>query len=246
MTDNPTPVRIPSALLNFGSEVAIIPIACALWGASCVQLFLYVLRQSSKDSRLLKITVLWTWYLIPKNPYVRLMNTAHMIAALYGFYMLTAKHWGDVIYVGTLNLGYVTLVSSPVQLIFGHRLWLNSPCDCSTHSYDCPVIKGTHQQIKLYILWSSEKMLEKLAVLTINTGIWSALSSLLTMILKRKLVALPENPAFTAAYLNSRNYFKGGYNVSQDRIFEPAFPPTQTSREGVISDNIELSPRLGG
>ncbi|THU91396.1 hypothetical protein K435DRAFT_968222 [Dendrothele bispora CBS 962.96] len=303
MIVNSSSPNVPPGLLNFGSQVALIPVACALWGASCVQLFFYFINYSSTDRPILKWTAFWTWS----------ADTAHMVAALYGFYMLTAKHWGDVEYVGTLNLAYVwsllltTLVSSPVQLFFAYRLWMfsgrrnifiailplviaqpglltaftvtcysrdtttnatlymmqNLPVAAWSIAAGCDILitfsllgylwKSRNQPLTLSGFHSSKKTLDRMTVLTINTGVWTAIVSLLTMIL---LVALPEDPAFTAvsflmgplycntllANLNSRGYLRSADGDSSDVVFNHTFGSTrtQTQRESRNSDIVNL------
>jgi len=291
---------------NFGSEVVLLPFTGALWGATCVQTFLYFVHHSRGDILLHKILVIWLW----------LADTVHLILTLLGVYQLTIVHYGDFAFISTISqnflwsLFFTTVVSCPVQLYFTYRIWIISgrkaifpvvfvplaiaqPAIYTAFLVICYGNITTNRTLYavtdlLIAVWSTSaaidiliaasllyyvrklktaisgfqstgKILDRAAVLTVNTGAWTALCSLFTII---TISAFPTSPAFTAvaflicplycntllANLNSRGYIRGGdfndpvgyrYRTSFDGSFgfargSGATRSTQTPRPDAI------------
>ncbi|RDB25722.1 hypothetical protein Hypma_006345 [Hypsizygus marmoreus] len=257
-----------------GSEVVLLPFTGALWGATCVQTFMYFVHYSRNDRLPLKLLVVWLW----------MADTVHLILTLLGVYQLTVVHYGDLAFVSTISPNFLTVVSCPVQLYFTYRIWIISGKNplfgivfvplaiaqpaiytgarsCYGNITTNKTLYGITEMLIAvwstsagidvliaaslsYYVWrfkttlsgfrSTDKLLDRVAVLTINTGVWTALCSLFTII---TITAFPSSPAFTAvaflicplycntllANLNSRGFLRGSDDDPMGDQFRPSF-----------------------
>jgi len=292
------PLIIPPPI---GSEVVLLPFTGALWGATCVQTFLYFIHHARNDFLPLKILVAYLW----------MADTAHLVLTLLGVYQLTVVHYGDLAFVNTISTNFLwslfltTIVSCPVQLYFTYRIWLISgkkrifsmffillavaqPAIYTAFLVICYgniTTNRTLYAIKelLIAVWSisagidvliaaslvylyinkfktatsgfqsTNKFLDRFTVWTVNTGIWTAICSLFTII---TLTAFPTSPAFTAvaflicplycntllANLNCRGYVSSGHVVNGSSANHIALG-TRTHPEATRDpDGVQLTP----
>ncbi|KAF5387242.1 hypothetical protein D9757_006879 [Collybiopsis confluens] len=266
----------------FGSEVAILPFAGALWGAICVQTFLYFVHQSKRDAMGLKLLVRLSGYGIQsptKNPFAHRFKVPPG-SSTQDILLQASTEWGQTGKLFSIGQGFLwslfcdTFASCPVQIFFALRLYRFSGnrkiyliffipiavaqpilyivflafCYQGNLNSEATLVAVQNLLIAIWSLSagadvliagcllyyvhslktkgvlvgfaSADHILDRIIVLTVNTGVWTAIVSVLTIAL---LTGLPSNPSYTAvtflicplygntllANLNSRSYIAG-------------------------------------
>ncbi|KAI0085236.1 hypothetical protein BDY19DRAFT_454401 [Irpex rosettiformis] len=120
MISSPTlpPEYLPDVYLGpySGTEALAIGFSMALWGATCMQMFLYF-TNNFKDGRLLQTTVVFVWVL----------NTANEFVLLSGLYVAIVT--GEILLIGNgrieylVSIWFTVLVGVATQSFFAYRIY---------------------------------------------------------------------------------------------------------------------------
>ncbi|KAJ6498095.1 hypothetical protein C8R47DRAFT_1317885 [Mycena vitilis] len=278
-------------------------VGSVLWGITCMQTFLYIIRHQERDSPWIKFMVAWLWF----------MDTAHTVIVARGFWVLVYKVHDPfilsqeylvsiimaVLELDTSALQYAgvftALVAFPTQLFFTYRVWKISnnwtpvavvfviaatyqlgasiafTTICLQHGPTAEIIfqieklpmslwgVGAAQDILisvvlLWMLWTSrggayfqstDKMLARLSVVVVNTGVWTALVALFIIV---TMVVWPTIQIYVSLYfvlcplycntllanLNARQFIRG----------RDYFEPRQRSQGNNSSNSYTLRQRV--
>ncbi|EIM81802.1 uncharacterized protein STEHIDRAFT_161161 [Stereum hirsutum FP-91666 SS1] len=215
--------------------------ALVLWGANGVQLFFYLCAYSSDPLS----QKLYGWFALQVIG-VWLVDTANNIVLLQGVWNPLVSHWGDLNIVGSLIPGEMNhvitnaIVSYLVQLFFIRRIY-----NLGGQRWLAPVVLSIFALAALVLIMtpSTRQMILRLLIVTINTNAWTALASLiaLLMMVGSRTTFLYCIPQMTIsglyvgsllANLNARAYVKDGHVTWNE--FTSVFPDDSNVPLGAI------------
>ncbi|KAI0804585.1 hypothetical protein BC629DRAFT_1191094 [Irpex lacteus] len=134
-----------------GAEAIAIGFSTALWGASCMQMFLYF-TIGFNDRPLLRAAVILTW----------LMTTANELALLAGLYMNVVT--GEILVVESSRIEYLlsplftAIVGFSAQSLFAYRIYRFSENVLATAILACGVILQLVAGITLFVIETRVKL----------------------------------------------------------------------------------------
>ncbi|KAI0704558.1 hypothetical protein C8Q76DRAFT_177027 [Earliella scabrosa] len=264
-----TPVENPyiqDLSTSYGPMLAGAALSCALWGISCMQLFMYA-GNHGKDPLALQLLVYGVW----------LLDTASEALTMAGFWGPLITRWGSLEELGLIRvtnihrLWIVCLVGFIVQSYYFYRIyrlggkrWLIGIVilmPLVVYQLVMPVmfvkwcledlsfatlltqrvkiiemiLRASNALVDVAIMVSmiyllanyqhsefrkTRKMLDRLVIMTVNTGLWTALLALLDLILvivypngiQYCVIEFPLGALYVNAFLanlNARSYIRG-------------------------------------
>ncbi|KAK0505115.1 hypothetical protein EDD18DRAFT_1127796 [Armillaria luteobubalina] len=124
---------MPDFFLFSGIEVLSVLFTMALWGISCLQIFLYFFNTQSDDHRI-KCLVIWLWS----------MDTVHQGLIVSGVYKVirdnASASTDHILFEYLIQVLFTILVTTPAQGFFAYRIWIFSDKNKLIISFLAPAI----------------------------------------------------------------------------------------------------------
>ncbi|PBK73552.1 hypothetical protein ARMSODRAFT_1081731 [Armillaria solidipes] len=141
---------MPDFFLFSGIEVLSVLFTMALWGISCLQIFLYFFNTQS-DGHRIRCLVIWLWlcistglpqcFLMSVN---RSMDTVHQGLIVSGVYKVIRDNatasTGHICFEYLIQVLFTILVTTPAQGFFAYRIWIFSDKNKLIISFLAPAI----------------------------------------------------------------------------------------------------------
>jgi len=132
---------------TFGALFIGVIVACALWGVTCSQTFMYY-RSYSEDPSYLKVLVAVIWGL----------DTAHQALITHTAYTYLVKHFGQPLFLGqmvnslVIEVFFNGFVTAIVQSFFARRVWVLSKKSFVLTGIVCSFILAEFVVVMIYAI----------------------------------------------------------------------------------------------
>ncbi|KAI9060945.1 hypothetical protein FKP32DRAFT_1730168 [Trametes sanguinea] len=202
-----------------GTRVEFIAVAASmgLYGITCMQ----TRRRQDGEPWPIPLLVVYIW----------IMDTVHQVLTNRGFWVLISRVHDPFILSRYWAGLFTSLVTLPTQLFFTLRIWRFSknhwlvpliflPCTLFQFAGYIGALRGGPTAEIIFVIQVTDRLIYRLTAFAINTGVWTALCALFTIItlaaypniqiyVSLNLVICPLYCNTLLANLNARGYIRG-------------------------------------